>query len=224
MNEEWLSSQISELVLLYTRTKGFVLNAEEIDPESRSNISVFKEQRDALDHLVRAAAKYQDGSNSGVDYDYLKDQFSKAKGHIFRAAYDALDGLVISLKLRIHSCVQNASHEAIGAAFPEYWDHYSRVEAIEKEVASHRQRKDVGNHHTLDNLDAYAASVSELNKISSQCIARTKAILLYDAKRNDELRKSKSNERRKTVLDVILKIIIPIVTGLLGLWLGISKK
>lgn len=47
-------SQLCELVSLYTKTKRLVLLAEQLDTESKSNIAIFKEQRDALDHLMRA--------------------------------------------------------------------------------------------------------------------------------------------------------------------------
>lgn len=38
---------------LYVQAKALILYSEEVDPESRSNLQVIKELRDAFDHLMR---------------------------------------------------------------------------------------------------------------------------------------------------------------------------
>ena len=170
--------QLGELVSLYTKTKKLVLQAEQLDPECRSNIAIFKEQRDALDHLMRAL---QDALPpvAAPRPDYFTLQIDKAKGHLFRAAYDALDGLAISCKIRIAEAMTGVSNEAISAVYPEYYDHLTEIERIDLEIADRRNEKDVGDP-TLDNLNAYQVEVERLCKLVVQCRAKAKPVREWD--------------------------------------------
>ena len=65
---EWL--ELERLVEIYVRTKELILDAEGIDEEARATITVFKEQRDALDHLMRffAEAFNDKGRENSTEY------------------------------------------------------------------------------------------------------------------------------------------------------------
>lgn len=159
---------------LYTKTKRLILQSEQLDPESRSNIAIFKEQRDALDHLIRALQDALPPAN-GQRPGYFVFQLDKAKGHLFRAAYDALDGLAISSKIRIHEAMKDVSNEAIDAVYPDYYEHLTEVERIDLEIAERRNNKDVGDT-TLDNLNAYQAEVERLCKLVTDCRSKARAM------------------------------------------------
>jgi hypothetical protein len=162
-NERFLDS-LRQLGVLYAKTKRFVIRAEQVDPQSRSNIAIFKEQRDALDHVMRALWEHF-SEEPKLGEEYLLGQVDKARGHLFRAAYDALDGAGISLKLRIAEAMQNISNEAISAVYPEYYDHVVELNRIDEQIVEHRKNKDIGRT-TMQNMDDYSAVVDRISVIS----------------------------------------------------------
>lgn len=161
---------LAELVELYARTKRVVLQAEQFDPDSRSNISVFKEQRDALDHLMRALAA-QEALATEQQSKYFHLQLDKAKGHLYRAAYDSLDGLAISYKLGFKELVEGLSKDTLHALFPDYHGVLARVRAIDLAITERRNAKDIGRD-TLENLEKYCEQVEELFQLSQEGLRR----------------------------------------------------
>lgn len=87
---------------LYVQAKALILYSEEVDPDSRSNRQVIKVLRDALDHLMRVivARVGTQAPTDAADPEYTSRNIHKAIGHIYRAAFDALDGTVLSLRVR----------------------------------------------------------------------------------------------------------------------------
>lgn len=189
MTDDFLKD-LRDLAVLYSKTKGYVLTAEQIDPESRSNIAIFKEQRDALDHIMRALTEAFGGKEQ-PDFDYLKAQVDKARGHLFRAAYDALDGVGVSCKIRIQAAVRGVSNDAIVAVYKEYYNLVSEVDAIDAKIAEHRKTKDV-QRSTMDDLDAYCNDVDRLAHLSREVTQRIPGFAEW-----------KRRNRRKTWLYVI---------------------
>jgi len=169
-NEDFVEA-LRELGVLYSKTKKYILRTEEVDPESRSNLAIFKEQRDALDHVMRALAEYFD-KGSDADEEYLCAQIDNARGHMFRAAYDALDGAGISYKLRINDAMQGISNEAIAAVYPEYHRNVLvDVNEIEVKIAEHRKSKDE-RRTKMHDLDEYCATIDRLYAHSNEIIRR----------------------------------------------------
>jgi hypothetical protein len=169
-NERFLDS-LRELGVLYSKTKKFILRAEQVDPQSRSNIAIFKEQRDALDHVMRALWDYFDQGKE-QDETYLLEQIGKARGHLFRAAYHALDGAGISFKLRIAEAMQGISNEAISAVHPDYYKHVVEINKIDSQIVEHRKAKDIGRT-TMQNMDDYSAVVDRLAELSDIVTEKT---------------------------------------------------
>jgi len=220
-----LSGRVQELIVLYTRTKQYVLLAEEKDPDCRSRISIFKEQRDAFDHLMRAITRHcretmpgewtaelhapaladEPQTSLSPDESYINAQIDKARGHLFRAAYDALDSMGISFKERINKAVVGASNEAITAAYKEYWDHLSKVNRLDASIARHREQKDVGSEHTLANLETYAGDINTLSVISEEAESRIPGLVEY-------VRNQRASDRTS-------KVIIPVSIAILSITL-----
>jgi len=171
-NERFLES-LRDLGVLYSKTKRFILRAEQVDPQSRSNIAIFKEQRDALDHVMRALWEYF-SEGTKIDEDYLCGQIEKARGHLFRAAYDALDGAGISFKLRIAQAMDGISNEAISAVHPDYYTHVVEINRIDSQIVEHRKAKDIGRT-TMQNMDEYSAVVDRLAELSDIVTGKTPA-------------------------------------------------
>jgi hypothetical protein len=188
-NEPFLAA-LRELGILYSKTKKYILRAEQVDPESRSNIAIFKEQRDALDHVMRALWEYFEKGGE-ADGTYLYAQIDNAKGHMFRAAYDALDGTGVSYKLRIDKAMLGISNDAISAVYPKYFDHLIEIDELDKKLVEHRNAKDE-QRTKMSNLDDYCASIERLDELSKTVIGKTPAFQDWQ-KRN----------RRRTAIWVI---------------------
>jgi hypothetical protein len=183
-SERFLES-LRDLGVLYSKTKRFILRAEQVDPQSRSNIAIFKEQRDALDHVMRALWDYFDEGKK-PDESYLLGQIEKARGHLFRAAYDALDGAGISFKLRIWEYMEGISNEAISAVYPDYFEHVAEINKIDSQIVEHRKAKDIGRT-TMQNMDEYSAVVDRLAELSDIVTEKTPAF--HEWQRRDKKHK-----------------------------------
>lgn len=92
--------QLKALAELYIQAKGLILYSEEVDPDSRSNLQVIKELRDSHDHVMRVVAlrlsQVQPENPTISPEDYCRKNLEKAVGHVYRAAFDALDGTIVS--------------------------------------------------------------------------------------------------------------------------------
>jgi hypothetical protein len=173
--DEQLREDLKRLVILYSRTKRFILQAEETDPESRANIAIIKEQRDALDHIMRALNKALNDPPDEFSSEYIQAQFDKAWGHLFRAAYDSLDGVDVSFKVRLDKGMFGVSNDAIAAVYPEYYTEISReMTALQMQIAGFRAAKDV-HKSTFDDLDAYCTAVERLAELTNQVLSRVPA-------------------------------------------------
>ncbi|MGI8436332.1 MAG: hypothetical protein ACR2NX_05445 [Chthoniobacterales bacterium] len=161
MENDHFHQALQELNVLYAKTKGYILRAEELDPSCRSNIAVFKEQRDGLDHVMRALSEHLERRDA-ADENYIVQQIEDAKGHLFRAAYDALDGMGVSYKVRLNKAMEGVSNEAISAVYREYYDVIPEIEKVETRIVEHRKHKDQ-RRTTLDELEAYCSSIETID-------------------------------------------------------------
>lgn len=193
--------ELSKLCQLYSRTKLIVLQAEQADPDTKSNIAVFKEQRDALDHLMRAIGEHID---KGVESNkaYIADHFSKAHGHLYRAAFDSLDGIGVAAKVKLERAVEGFSNEALIAVYSEYFDHVVEMDKLDEQITAHRASKDV-SRSTLQVLDEYSTSVARMAEISRGAVARVPAFQEWE-RRN----------AKKKLWERIEKIVIPLIVSL----------
>jgi hypothetical protein len=191
VDNDYFAEALRNVKALYAKTKGYILRAEEIDPSLRSNIAVFKEQRDGLDHIMRAVSEYLDKGSAG-DKDYVCKQFEDAQGHFYRAAYDALDGMGISYKLRINQVVSKFSIQAILTGYPDYASALDAIDAVDERIIQHRNNKDQ-RRTTLADLDDYFDSIKTID-------LHSKAIL----RRVPFIRQVERAEKRKAVIFLVL--------------------
>jgi hypothetical protein len=182
-------SQFRDYSALYAKTKRFILLAEEVDPESRSNIAVFKEQRDAHDHIMRVVVE---AGRESPKTDYIDMHFEKARGHLFRAAYDALEGIAISCKLKLVP-LSDVPNGAFSAVYPEYWQQIVHFDKTHREITMARSNKDIGRD-TLQNLERYEQQVDHLYKVHHEMLLRVPA--LEDWTRRNEREKNAEGARQ----------------------------
>jgi hypothetical protein len=206
-----VQDSLFEIVQVYTTTKRLVLRAEELDEENRSNISVFKEQRDALDHLMRALSKYLEPADNGESDEYIRLQIDKAKGHLFRASYDSVDGISVSAKFKIKQVLEGIDTETISQVLPEYWTEFlPLIDEISEKIALHREKKDIGDL-TAKNLHAYIADAEKLSEIHRKILRRRGA--LEDYQKRIRFRRLKDKLFWPLTIGVILLLLRVFVFG-----------
>jgi hypothetical protein len=208
-----IQTALAELTAKYASVKNLVLRAEELDPSFRSNIMVIKEMRDCNDHMMRAFCEILAHPKMPNSDDYILMQIDKAKGHVLRAGYDAIDGIIVGSKLKIVEAMRNISNEAIAAVFPEYYTNAPEIEALDNLIASHRSKKDVGDA-TLDNLDGYAQTAERVSVFFKTTMARVPLMIEWDRKDR------KKAFFEKVVLVIIIGIIIAVFSGFFAALFG----
>ncbi|TAN85115.1 MAG: hypothetical protein EPN14_01420 [Gallionella sp.] len=164
--------QLKKLAELYIQAKGLILYSEEIDPESRSNLQVIKELRDANDHLMRViAARFADNLPSGVNdtQSYCFRNLDKAIGHVYRAAFDALDGTILSLREKVAKILDAYPQEVIRDVIPEYWKIRVSLDELTNRIAANRATKDVGAD-IFSTLEQYVRDTELIKKFYSQLL------------------------------------------------------
>ncbi len=127
----------SEIASLYKEIKKIVLLAENENDEKAVILSSVNEMRNALDHLMRC----YDSNNK----DECKKQIDKAKGHLFRAGYDAYELLAMEATTKIKKIFSQFSTETITKVFPQYYTNiYPLISKFEKKLAKARSSKKIG--------------------------------------------------------------------------------
>lgn len=208
---------------LYVQAKALILYSEEVDPESRSNLQVIKELRDAFDHLMRVivARLGSEVPPGASDPEYCSKNTQKAIGHIYRAAFDALDGTVLSLRVKITEVVDNYSLDVLNAVVPNYWDIKCRLNDLSGRITEHRARKDVGSEIGIT-LDRYVADVEIIKGFYKDLLSYGPALDEYSAKLAVQERHHRRKDRRE---QLFIATASAVVGGLLVaiasfLWLG----
>nr|WP_297275103.1 hypothetical protein [uncultured Agathobaculum sp.] len=149
LREKW-----SMLCGIHTYTKKFFLLAEEFNLEMKTFIQPMKEQRDAYEHIVRAYGEILESEQE--DDEYVLKNFDKAISHEYRAYFDALDFLTISIRERIHHELECFSYEQIVSVFPGYTKLKATLSEFPQTIANLRIKKDIGSIDRLELVKEYA--------------------------------------------------------------------
>ncbi len=181
------AARLAALSRLYSEAKSLILYAEEVDPDARSNLQIIKELRDAFDHLMRAISVRFDASRSPGDDDqaYCSNNLSKAEGHVYRAAFDALDGALLSLRVKIAEVASQYPLEALSQVVPDYWRLKRDLERLSTQVAEHRAGKDVGRQISAT-LDRYVEDVTQVKCFYDELLGCAPLLDEYVAKAKRE--------------------------------------
>ena len=195
---------------LYVQAKALILYSEEVDPDSRSNLQVIKELRDALDHLMRVmvARVGTQAPTDAADPEYASRNIHKAIGHIYRAAFDALDGTVLSLRVKITQVVESYPLEVLNQVVPNYWDIKRKLNELSGQVTEHRARKDVGAEIGAT-LDGYVSDVEAIKRFYSELLCCGPALDEYAVRLAQQ-------ERKKMHRDWLIALGSAVIGGLIG--------
>ncbi len=156
------------IIEIHQYAKDLMLLGEEYDPKHRTFLQPMKEQRDALEHIIRARSKelgvldVDEQKNEG----YIRGNYDKALGHEYRAFFDCADRLSIVFRETITKSVSVYSNQVLTAAFPDYYEHIRpKVTELCAKVAEVRGKKDISKSkqdELLEEVRTYNNIISDL--------------------------------------------------------------
>ncbi|MDY6904105.1 MAG: hypothetical protein SWH61_05400 [Thermodesulfobacteriota bacterium] len=207
-----------ETAELYFQYKRLVIACEELSVDFNAFVQPVMELSRAFDHLMRIEAvdkrleidyPNHDGLDDPAAYAYGQEK--AAHSHMLRAFFDAADWFSIEIRERIITSMQVYPYEFVKAAFPEYYSEVrTDVEAINREIAGLREKKDVGNM-PLKEAERYVDLITRLNNHLADVNNRIPAI----EEAGDRIKKDNSLARVKKYG---MAAIIAIISGVIG-WL-----
>lgn len=165
-----LSQQWEALYRLHSRTKHYLLVAEELSEEGDVFLQPLKEHRDAYDHIIRAcgAEFCKEFKTEDEKTAYILKNMDKAYGHEYRAFYDTADWLSFICRRYIRTILRNQKEKNL-REFAEYKSIKKLINEVPLQIAKLREGKDIGKassdeeQTTSANLiDEYCATLDEL--------------------------------------------------------------
>ena len=115
-------------------------------------------------------------------FEYKRTQLDKAKGHLFRAAFDSFDGIAISCQSWIKEAFRGVSPDGIMAAFPDYYERIATLIEFSEKISKHRGEKDIGDA-SFDTLERYRADVEKVVDLTKEALRRARAAREFDSRR-----------------------------------------
>ena len=208
-------SQLYTLASLYMQTKALILYSEEIDPDFRSNLQTIKEMRDTLDHLLRIIHERFHNYDASIaisqaSCDYFQQNIHKSIGHLYRAAFDALDGTVLSLREKIITVLDDFPVDAVNDILPEYWEMRIKLNTLNNSIAEHRAKKDIGGN-IAETYNCFVSDVEQLKYFYNKLLAAGETLSARQQKKQQEEKKS-----------ITIQVVIGIFCTLLGIAVGVA--
>lgn len=199
--------KLRQIAAYYVAAKELIIYGEQIDPNHSTLSQTLNERVNAFDHLMRVVVEKQGMRRPPVTdpTKYNKDNLDKAYGHIFRAAYDALDWVALTIQERIAKDIAPFPLETLHAVLPEYFNEIKpKLEKVlHKDITKLRNEKDVSD--TSDsNLQQYIRTVAELKDLFDPIEKRMASLVEYEHKR-----------KREVWVDWGLKIAAGVIIGFL---------
>ncbi len=114
-----------------------------------------------FDHLMRVIAVVSGGK--AKDDHYCKINLEKSIGHVYRAAFDAVDGAAISLRFSISSLLKRYPQDVLADVLPNYWQTCKYLNVATGKFADYRTKKDVGQELGVL-FDSYSNDLEKLKK------------------------------------------------------------
>ena len=166
--EKYLEDFWRNYSYIHNSTKELFILSEEYDTEMSSFIQPIKEQKDSLEHIVRAYSRYsQNECIKSEDEKYIKSNLTKAMGHIFRAFFDCADVFSIIFWEKISNEIRKFSYNEILRVWKDYEKYRIVLVDMPKKIAEFRTNKDIAKNDgdITGMVKSYKETVFELFKI-----------------------------------------------------------
>lgn len=201
--------KLKNLSEVYIRAKAAILVAEELNEESKSNLQIILQLRDAFDHTMQAINDLHSESISKTD---PIENVNTAIGHVFRATFDAIDGAVLSYKINIIEILKAYPVDVKIKAIKDYSSLMLTLNTINKKIASHRSKKTDENHDTQV-FDEYLRTLGTITGIY-ETILNSQPLLQEIS--DDKKKKNKKTNRNNILIGLLIAVFGAIIGYLLN--------
>jgi hypothetical protein len=188
----------AELTSLYHRVKLYVITSEKVSGENRLSAPAINELRNAFDHLMRIHAVLYAGALDGPQQAtlsplvYCQHNLSKAVGHVYRAGYDALDIISLSLLDSIERIRDGVSRLTLVTVFPNYSVELRQpLERAIQQCDVAKAGKDVEDNRSIgQHFATYEEAIGVLKGVNDRY-----SVALPDLKAIEDERRRAENEK-----------------------------
>jgi len=168
---------LKELVELYPKVKELLIYAEEVG--LKVHLQPHLELVNAFDHLMRVLNNKYSKSIEGDEYSI--QNLRNAAAHVYRAGFEVIDFIILSLRKKIVDEIQKVSPEAIIEVFPEYYKEIRpRLEEITNKVVELRSSKELAYHFTFDD---YISVIKEMREFYETILSKMSYLIEYENKK-----------------------------------------
>lgn len=171
---EKMETQWERLCELHSRTKHYLLIAEELSDDDAVFLQPLKEHRDAYDHIMRAySAFFHDVlPTKEKKEEYIERNMEEAYGHEFRAFFDTGDWLSVICRKYIRTTLKNQNRKKL-SEFKDYERIKKLVNSMPVVIAKIRSRESkydtgIDNNRVLAPLEQEYKSVMDMAKEAYQ--------------------------------------------------------
>lgn len=160
-NFDQIYLKLDELSKLYEQVKQVILNAEYAKDNKSYVISPVNEVRNAFDHVMKAFLN----QNKNFEYEY-----EKAKGHLYRAGFDAFEIIAIFKLKEIEAIRRAYKLESITTGYPDYFTKIIPLTTKIKNKLTHARANKMVSDAEIEKsaFELYQPLVAELIEIVEQ--------------------------------------------------------
>ncbi|HUS75347.1 MAG TPA: hypothetical protein VMY43_04995 [Methanothrix sp.] len=196
---------LEKIAKLYDYEKGLMIYAEELADESF--IPAINEIKDAFDHLMRVfSVKF---GLRERDSEYVNDNLDATFRHLYRATFDLLDFIRLLQKERIYETVKDFSRETLVEVFPEYYNKIvPEIENAMQKIPRYKSEKDIGNPN-LESVKSYVEIIEGTKQHFTKISEMMPSLVDYENRKKNE-------ERNRNIKQYAIKLVLVIVSALLG--------
>ena len=179
-SENKAHSYMVELSLIYKCVKPLILLSEYYNSNQGIVLSAINELRNSFDHIMRAFFEEAD----------MEAEFSKAKGHLYRSAFDVCEIIIIDRLEYINQFKNSVGFYALYKSYPKYYTEILPfISEVKEKLASLRQNSNLPNRieeyenivtrliQTCDDLDQATPFINERYKKVDKTILQQTSIL-----------------------------------------------
>ena len=218
--------KLNRSTFLYKNLKKYLLKAEQMDKDRKTQPQILLELRNALDHFMRIFLTKNGFNEKILSQDekelthYINNQMDKFYGHLYRAAYDILDWLSIDIHDKIDNLLESYPTQTISEVIPEYYSIIlPKLDKISLEISEIREKKDVDNENDIfdkenlakasfDNYNIYCEKIDKMLEVYNVILLKINSL---------------NNFKRKSRKEWVKNNLVGIFIGVIGIVVALFK-
>jgi hypothetical protein len=228
--DDQLLQKWKNVLLLYLQVKPYVIASEKAaaslgeglggDGRERLSVTAINELRNAFDHFARAQAVWQGWvpvpEKAGLGaFEYCLTNIDKAKGHVYRAGYDALDIITTAKAAEVQRIVSSLRPSTLVTVFPTYGAEIRQplMNALrfcdEAKASKDVESDKMGQQYYQMYKDALALLDGALTKL----VAGLPELAAVDAEKRQDYRLQRNIAVALAVVGIVATLVVGILWG-----------